>query len=101
MIEVRDNPERSRFDISLDGAPAGFAQYVRRSGRLIFVHTEIDPAFEGKGLGSRLAEAALDAARAEGARVVPLCPFIASYIERHPVYAELVDHDLMTELGDA
>ena len=101
MIEVRDNPERTRFEISSDGAAAGFAQYVTRPGRVIFVHTEIDPAFEGQGLGSALAKAALDHVRAQGARVVPLCPFIARYIERHPDYADLVDHQLMAALGDA
>ncbi len=101
MIEVHDNPEHSRFEIVADGAAAGFAQYVTRPGRMIFVHTEIDPAFEGKGLGGALAKAALDEVRTRGVRVVPLCPFIASYIERHPGYADLVDHDLMTELGDA
>ena len=90
MIEVRDNAEQTRFEITSDGAQAGFAQYVTRPGRMIFVHTEIDPAFEGKGLGSALAKAALDEARAQGVRVVPLCPFIASYIERHADYADLV-----------
>ena len=101
MIDVRDNPADARFEITADGQAAGFAQYVRRGGRMLFVHTEIDPAYEGKGLGGALAKTALDAAREQGARVVPLCPFIATYIERHPDYADLVDHELMTELGEA
>lgn len=100
MIEVHDNPELFRFEITSDGEPAGFAQYVRRGGRLTFVHTEIDPAFEGKGLGGALAKAALDDARTHALRVVPLRPFIAAYIERHGDCAELVDHDLMAHLGD-
>ena len=98
MVEVHDNPAKDRFEIHADGTLAGFAQYVRRRGRMIFVHTEIDPAFEGRGLGSKLAGAALDAARASGDRVVPLCPFIAQYIDRHPEYTDLVDHDLMARL---
>ncbi len=101
MSEIRDNPELNRFEITSDGRPAGFAQYVRRTGRVIFVHTEIDPAFEGKGLGGALAKAALDDVRSHSFRVVPLCPFIAAYIERHPDYTELVDQGLMAQLGDA
>ncbi len=98
MSDVRDNQQLLRFEIHDDGKLAGFAQYVRRPGRIFFVHTEIDPAFEGRGLGSRLAAGALDATRATGERVVPLCPFIAQYIERHPEYGDLVDHDLMASL---
>ncbi len=94
-IEVADHPDSDRFEIHVDGALAGFAQYVRRGGRLVFVHTEIDPAFEGQGLGSRLAAAALDAARAAGEPVVPLCPFIHAFIDRHPEYADLVDAKLI------
>ena len=95
MAHVRDNPTLLRFEIHDDEKLAGFAQYVRRPGRIFLVHTEIDPAFEGRGLGSQLAAGALDATRTAGERVVPLCPFIASYIERHPEYDDLVDHELM------
>ena len=99
MIEVRDNPERRRFEIVADGAVAGFARYQERGGRIFFGHTEIDPAFDGRGLGSTLARGALDAARERGERMVPLCPFIAGYIERHQEYADLVDRDLLERLG--
>jgi uncharacterized protein len=98
MVEVHDNPSELRFEIRDDGKLAGFAQYVRRPGRIFFVHTEIDPAFEGRGLGSQLATAALDATRATGERVVPLCTFVATFIERHPEYVDLVDHELVAHL---
>jgi uncharacterized protein len=98
MVEVHDNPTEHRFEILDEGKLAGFARYVRRPGRLILVHTEIDPAFEGRGLGSQLAAAALDAARASGERVVPLCPFIRSFVERHADYTDLVDHRLVAHL---
>ena len=75
-------------------------QYQRRGGRIIFVHTQIDAAYEGQGLASTLARAALDAAREAGEPVIPLCPFIAAYIERHEEYADLVDRDLLERLGD-
>jgi uncharacterized protein len=97
--EVRDDPERDRYEIVTDdGEVAGFTRYVTRPTRLVLVHTEVDDAFEGQGLGSALAKGALDDARRRGLRVVPLCPFIASYIERHPEYDDLVDHAALDAL---
>jgi predicted GNAT family acetyltransferase len=96
---VVDVPERHRFEVRVDDEVAGYAVYHRRGGRLLFVHTEIDPSHEGEGLGSTLARGALDAARAEGAPVVPLCPFIAGWIERHEDYADLVDAEAYAALG--
>jgi predicted GNAT family acetyltransferase len=97
-IEVVDVPDDHRFEIRVDGDLAGFAEYSRMGGRLIFRHTEIRDAYEGRGLGSTLAKGALDAARAGGHPVVPLCPFIASYIERHPDYQDLVDQECLDYL---
>ena len=100
-VEVTDNVDSERYEVRLDGELAGFAQYVRRGGRTLFVHTEIDPAFGGHGLGSKLAAGALDAERAAGTPVVPLCSFIRSYIDRHPDYVDLVDQDLLARIdGD-
>jgi predicted GNAT family acetyltransferase len=87
---VTDAPERSRFEITVDGALAGFAFYRLRPGRITFVHTEIDDAYAGRGLGGQLARAALDAARARGLAVRPDCPFIKGWIAKHPDYADLV-----------
>jgi predicted GNAT family acetyltransferase len=98
VIDVRDNPDESRYDVAVDGSPAGFARYVRRGNRMIFVHTEVDEAFEGQGVGSGLAQAALDDVRARGLRAVPLCPFIKAYIDRHPELQGLVDVELMAML---
>ncbi len=98
MIEVRDNPDQSRYEILVDGELAGYARYVRRSGRIILVHTEIDDAFGGQGLGSKLAAGVLDDIRARKLLVVPLCPFMATYIERHPGAADLVDEAAVAAL---
>jgi uncharacterized protein len=88
--EVVDVPEASRYELRLGGRLIGLAAYRRRDGRIAFTHTEVDESCEGRGFGSRLAEAALDDARRQGLEIVPLCPFIAHYVERHPEYQELV-----------
>ena len=89
-IRVDDNPAETRYEIFVDGDLAGFAQYEDDDGRRTLLHTLIEPAFEGRGLGSRLAAAVLDDIRAKGLTVLPLCPFIGGYIQRHPEYADLV-----------
>ena len=89
-VVVSDNPERSRFEALVDGELAGFVEYRRRDGRLEMHHTEVDAAYEGQGVGSRLAKGALDAARAMGARVEPTCPFIRRYIDEHDEYRDLL-----------
>jgi uncharacterized protein len=88
--EVVDVPEKSRYELRLDGRLIGLAAYRRRDGRISFTHTEVDESCEGRGFGSRLAAGALDDARRQGLRVLPLCPFMAHYVERHPAYQELV-----------
>jgi uncharacterized protein len=91
QITVRDNPEHHRFEaVDESGVVAGFAAYRRSGDAVVLTHTEVDDAFEGHGVGSRLARGALDALRSQGVRVVPSCPFIGSYIEAHPEYADLV-----------
>jgi predicted GNAT family acetyltransferase/glutaredoxin len=87
---VADNPDASRYELRLDGRLIGIAAYRRRPGRIAITHTEVEPACSGRGFGSMLAEAALRDARARGERVVPLCPFIADYIRRHPEYEDLL-----------
>jgi uncharacterized protein len=88
--EVVDVPERSRYELRLDGRLIGLAAYRRRDGRIAFTHTEVDESCAGRGCGSRLAAAALDDARRQGLRILPLCPFIAHYVEQHPEYEDLV-----------
>lgn len=87
--EIRDDAERGQFELEVEGKLA-YLTYRRQEGALYLLHTDVPPELEGNGLGSRLAKHALDAARAEGAQVVPLCPFVGAYVRRHPEYAELV-----------
>lgn len=85
---VRDNSERHRFEREADGHIA-FANYKRADGVLTMLHTEVPKELEGRGIGSTLIRGVLDAARKEGLKVNPLCPFAKAYIGKHPEYADL------------
>jgi len=87
---VTKNEARSRYELAIDGRIA-FSQYERRGSEIVFLHTEVPPELEGRGLGSILARAALDDARAGRLTVVPRCRFIRAYIERHPEYLDIVE----------
>ena len=89
-VRVVDNPSAHRFEVWSGTELAGFAAYRLEKDRVVFTHTEIDGAFEGKGFGGRLAAGALDQVRDRGLAVVPRCPFIRGFIERHEQYADLV-----------
>ncbi len=88
--KVEDNRDRERFEIRVDGRRAGYSNYTRKPGLIDITHTEIEPEFEGRGLGSTLIRESLAIARAEGASVLPHCPFVREYISRHPAELDLV-----------
>ncbi len=98
-IDVGDRPDSGRYEIVLDGNRVGFVTYRLESGEISFLHAEINPAVEGRGLGSRLVSGALDDARARGLTVRPLCPFVSAYIENHPDYADLMAEGDRRRLG--
>lgn len=89
-IQVVHRPEAGRFEVSLDGHLAVLEYQFRDEKTVIFPHTEVPDALGGRGIGSRLARAALDWARENGYRVIPLCWFVKGYIERHPEYQDLL-----------
>jgi uncharacterized protein len=90
-VTVTDNPERNRYEARTpDGDVAGVVGYQKSSELIVFTHTNVEDKYEGQGIGSKLAVGALSDARAQNLPVLPLCPFIKSYIERHPEYADLV-----------
>lgn len=99
-ITVTDNVVESRYEAVLDGAVA-FAEYRLAEGVIILPHTVVPTAFEGKGVGSALAKAALGRARAEGRKVVPTCPFMAAYIQKHPEWRDIVHETHKARLGIA
>lgn len=88
---VSRNEDRSRFEIRTDdGRLAGFAEYDARPGVIEFTHTVVRDEFEGKGIGSNLARAALDDVRLSGDKVIATCPFIKEWIAKHPDYEDLL-----------
>ena len=95
--EVRDAPDRHRFEIHVGGDLAGFTVYRLQRDRYAFTHTEIDPRFSGGGLASILVRGALDDMRRRGIAVLPYCPFVHRYISRHPEYLDLVPADARVE----
>jgi uncharacterized protein len=93
---VTDAPEAQRYEAHLDSELAGVLEYVVKRGRIALVHTEVAPAFEGRGVGAALARFALDDARGRGLRVIASCPYVRSYLQKHPE-----DHDIVVGMGSA
>jgi len=85
---VRDDTARQRFELDAD-AHIAFSNYKRAGNVLTILHTEVPKELEGRGIGSALIRGMLDIARAQGLKVIPVCPFAKTYIERHPEYADL------------
>ncbi|MFF4243203.1 GNAT family N-acetyltransferase [Streptomyces sp. NPDC001822] len=88
---VRRVDARHRYEIHVDGVRAGLTAYRDRDGRRVFFHTEIDDAFAGQGLASVLVREALSDVRTSGMRIVPVCPYVAKFLEKHGEFADITD----------
>ena len=89
-IDVRDDPDRGRFTALVDGSVAGFVTYRQQGHAITLLHTEVDPAYEGQGVGSRLVQGVLTQLRDRGADVLPHCSFVREYLQRHEEFVSLV-----------
>lgn len=89
-IEMADAPDRERYELSVGGEVVGFSTYKARPGLIAFVHTEVDERLQGRGLADRLIRFALEDARTRGLAVLPFCPFVKAFIERHREFEALV-----------
>ncbi len=90
MTEIRDNKDRSQYETIIDGNTA-YVAYDREGGnRIVFTHTVVPDALAGRGLAGELVTFALNDARAQGLKVVPQCPYVQSYLKKHPEYADLI-----------
>jgi len=89
-MSVTLNEDARQFEIRTDGGLALLA-YYRKANKIAYVHTEVPESMEGQGIGGDLAKAALEYAKENGLRVYPFCPFVRSYIKRHPEYEALTE----------
>lgn len=89
MAEVVNNQAQHRYELVVEGHLAA-TYYKVADGVITFIHTEVPPELGGKGVGSALVKGALDQVRAEGLKVIPQCPFVKAYIDKHPEYADLL-----------
>jgi predicted GNAT family acetyltransferase len=88
-LHVRHNQEKHRYEVEIDGKLA-ILEYRDAGGQRYYTHTEVPEALEGRGIASQMAKVVLDDAQAEQLSIVPLCPFVRGYIEKHPQYKPLV-----------
>jgi uncharacterized protein len=98
---VRDNRERRRYEILADGRVVGTLTYRLRGDVVSFQHTEVDDAYSGRGFAASLVRRALDETRNAGRVVLPYCPYVRDWIEKHPDYVDLVPADKRPEFGFA
>lgn len=89
-MSVDRNDDAGRYELSVDDRVVGVAEYRRRDGAVVLPHTAIDGQLRGRGYGAVLVRGALDDIRQSGERVVPLCWYVAQFIEEHPEYRDLV-----------
>jgi predicted GNAT family acetyltransferase len=99
QIEVTDNPDEQRWELLVDGEHAGQIEYRSRGKRVAMIHTEVEPAFEGRGLAGELITRALDDARTRGLQILPHCPLVREYVKHHPEYLELVPEGSRARFG--
>ncbi|OBJ50849.1 GNAT family N-acetyltransferase [Mycobacterium sp. 1423905.2] len=89
--EATVTTEARRYTIAVDGQVVGLADFADRGDQRVFYHTEIDPEFGGRGLATILLEEALQEARAEGKRIVPVCSMVGTVLKKHPEYNDITD----------
>ncbi|WP_419213515.1 GNAT family N-acetyltransferase [Maribacter sp. X9] len=88
-FEIVDNPEQKRYEANVAGAVARI-EYIKAQDKIYLTHTEVPKELEGKGVGSELVAKVLADVDAQGLTLVPLCPFVALYLKRHPEWKRLV-----------
>ena len=99
-VDVINNTEAHRFEVNLDGEVA-FAEYNLVDHGIILPHTLVPESFEGKGVASALAKTSLGYAREHGLKVIPTCPFMSGYIQKHPECHDIVHDSFKAKLGIA
>jgi uncharacterized protein len=91
--KLTDNTERKRFELT-EGSHTAFIEYMIMGGKIFLTHTEVPKELEGKGIGSAIVKLALEETEARGLKLIPLCPFVAAYIKRHPEWSRILAPDV-------
>jgi predicted GNAT family acetyltransferase len=100
-VNVTRNPDRRRYEASVgETTVAGFIDYQETSELIVLTHTEVDPTFEGRGVGGALARAALDEIRERGLKALVICPYIISWLRKHPEYHDLLYNAAPSRVSD-
>lgn len=89
-FQLSENEERHRFELRVAGELAAYSEYNVLKNGLLFTHTEVLPAFEGRGIGSAIAHYALGEVRRRSVQVIPVCQFMAGVLRKHPEYHDLL-----------
>jgi len=97
--QVRDNEELSRYEILVGDTVAGFTEYAMHGKQIDLIHTEVEDAFEGQGIASRLISELLDDVRRRGLEAMPYCPFVRKFIAKHDEYLDLVPAEHRAKFG--
>lgn len=91
-LPLHKNANPPRFEMNVDGRLA-FILYKEKPGTITLIHTEVDPALEGKGAGTAVIEKTLDYLEKNNLKLIPLCPFVVAYLKRHPEWNRLVEKE--------
>lgn len=89
---IKDNPDRSRYEMPVEGGETAFVLYRREGDIAVLTHAEVPPQLSGRGIGSELVRGTLEAIRAEGGKVIPRCSFVRRYMAEHPEFDDLRAH---------
>jgi predicted GNAT family acetyltransferase len=88
-VTIVDNPERNRYEAIIEGEVAGFSEYEKRQDFVVFPHTEVNKSYRGMGIADRLVQRAVDEVHGVRGKIYPLCPFVKSWLDKHPEYEYL------------
>jgi predicted GNAT family acetyltransferase len=95
-LDIRDVPERHRYEARLGegGRLAALISYELSETWMALLHTEVQDGFEGQGIGSHLVQWVIDDLRSRGLSLIPRCPFVVAWLERHPEQHDVLSHPL-------
>ena len=92
-LVLKDNTDRKQFELSVEGFTAR-VEYMIMSNKIFLTHTEVPSELEGKGVGSKIVKLAFEEIEKRGLKLIPLCPFVAKYLTKHPEWKKILADDV-------